>query len=209
MTTNLTQRSILRRKRRRGFTLTEIAIVLGIVGLILGAIWAAASAVYENLKFSQAQQGITLSAQQVRSLFASSNTTGVPAGSPASILAPGMLPVSWTNSGNPGNPWNQAPAGALTYIYGDGSKFQIELDNIDPAGCSSLLNFYNAAASAVNGGLIVGLVASAGNGSVATPGTASIGAAVTASGTYAVPATACVGGTQSNNVAITFDISNM
>lgn len=31
-----------------GFTLTEVAIVLGIIGIILGAIWAAASKVYGN-----------------------------------------------------------------------------------------------------------------------------------------------------------------
>jgi prepilin-type N-terminal cleavage/methylation domain-containing protein len=32
----------------RGFTLTELAVVLGIVGIILGAIWAATGMVYEN-----------------------------------------------------------------------------------------------------------------------------------------------------------------
>lgn len=33
---------------QRGFTLTELAIVLGIIGIILGAIWGAAAMVYEN-----------------------------------------------------------------------------------------------------------------------------------------------------------------
>ena len=52
--TNLPTQTTLRRQRRRGFTLTEIAIVLGIVGLILGAIWVAAAAVYNNLRVSHA-----------------------------------------------------------------------------------------------------------------------------------------------------------
>lgn len=42
-------REIVRRAGgRRGFTLTEIAIVLGIAGLVLGAIWTAAANVYMN-----------------------------------------------------------------------------------------------------------------------------------------------------------------
>jgi len=38
---------------KKGFTLTEIAIVLGIIGLILGAIWVAAAAVYENTRVNR------------------------------------------------------------------------------------------------------------------------------------------------------------
>jgi len=42
------ERSCAAPNRCRGFTLTEIAVVLGIVGIILGAIWAATAMVYEN-----------------------------------------------------------------------------------------------------------------------------------------------------------------
>jgi prepilin-type N-terminal cleavage/methylation domain-containing protein len=57
MTTTVLARSLdILRAKSRGFTLTEIAIVLGIIGIILGAIWAAAAMVYENNRTKQAEQ---------------------------------------------------------------------------------------------------------------------------------------------------------
>src|ERR1700740_210314 len=58
--------------RKRGFTLTEIAIVLGIIGLILGAIWVAAAAVYNNMRTSKATTEILTAVQNVRALYATS-----------------------------------------------------------------------------------------------------------------------------------------
>ncbi|MGQ3505077.1 type II secretion system protein, partial [Enterococcus faecalis] len=59
MTTQVSPETVIdtaprREQAKRGFTLTEIAIVLGIIGLILGAIWVAAGAVYSNLRVSKA-----------------------------------------------------------------------------------------------------------------------------------------------------------
>ncbi len=61
-------------RSQHGFTLTEMAIVLGVTGLIIGAIWAAASLVYNNMRLSQAQQEIISIANNVRSLYASRST---------------------------------------------------------------------------------------------------------------------------------------
>ena len=63
--------------RKRGFTLTEIAIVLGIIGLILGAVWAAAKNVYANTNMSKGEQIASVLVASVRSTYAqSAPTTG-------------------------------------------------------------------------------------------------------------------------------------
>lgn len=55
----------------RGFTLTEIAIVLAIVGIILGAIWAAAAMVYENNRTKQAHEQMLTIINNWRSIYGS------------------------------------------------------------------------------------------------------------------------------------------
>jgi type II secretory pathway pseudopilin PulG len=66
----------LRQQSRRAFTLTEAAIVLGIVGLILGAIWVAASSVYNNMRIKRTNEQILVMVQGIRSIFAASAVTG-------------------------------------------------------------------------------------------------------------------------------------
>src|SRR5690349_11023145 len=67
-----TAHEAVRDEAKRGFTLTEIAIVLGIVGLILGAIWVAAAAVYNNLRTSKGTTELLTVVQNVRALYATS-----------------------------------------------------------------------------------------------------------------------------------------
>jgi prepilin-type N-terminal cleavage/methylation domain-containing protein len=65
-----------RSRPARGFTLTEMAIVLGVMGIILGAIWAAASQVYANKKTTAMLQDITMIVSNVRGLYPNGQIPG-------------------------------------------------------------------------------------------------------------------------------------
>jgi len=53
----------------RGFNLVEAAIVLGVVGLVIGGIWVAASTVSENHKINQTITGIGQMTQDFRNMY--------------------------------------------------------------------------------------------------------------------------------------------
>lgn len=57
-------------KSRRGFTLTELAIVVAIISTIVGAIWAIAADVIANRNVSSANKQLTAIAGNVRAAYA-------------------------------------------------------------------------------------------------------------------------------------------
>lgn len=59
---------------QRAFTLAEAAIVLAIVGIVLGAIWAAGAMVYRNMQIGQTISHLVTVVQNVRNLYASQSS---------------------------------------------------------------------------------------------------------------------------------------
>lgn len=55
----------------RGFTLTELAIVLGVAGIVLAGIWTAASMVYENNRVKTASTEVLQIVNNWRSVYTS------------------------------------------------------------------------------------------------------------------------------------------
>lgn len=53
-------------RNRKGFSLVEAAIVLGVVGLVIGGIWVAAATVIENHKVNKTVEGITTNVSNIR-----------------------------------------------------------------------------------------------------------------------------------------------
>ncbi|MGE0109898.1 MAG: type II secretion system protein [Bdellovibrionales bacterium] len=58
-----------KRWKYQGFTLTEVAIVLGLVAIVLGGIWAAAGRVWDDSRGNQLQQQIMTVVQNMREYF--------------------------------------------------------------------------------------------------------------------------------------------
>jgi prepilin-type N-terminal cleavage/methylation domain-containing protein len=165
--------------KKRGFTLTEIAIVLGIIGLILGAIWVAAAAVYTNMRVARSSQELLSITQAVRSLYATSTVTGVAASTPmtANLIPAGVFPndslTAGTSGGPPANaPWN----GGFITVYSDtitnaGDAFTVQFEGVPPQGCINLL------VSATGTGRDPGMVSAGGNPLAAQPAGAYAGLA--------------------------------
>jgi type II secretory pathway pseudopilin PulG len=65
-----------RRRKICGYTLTESAIVLGVIGIILGALWGAAATAWKYTQLEQAREVIAATVGNARSYF--SGQAGVP-----------------------------------------------------------------------------------------------------------------------------------
>ena len=55
--------------KKRGFSLIEAAIVLAVVGLVIGGIWVAAAAMYETYKVNKTVEGIFTTARNIQNLI--------------------------------------------------------------------------------------------------------------------------------------------
>ena len=69
-----------RRRQTAGFSLTEMGVIIGILGLILGAIWVIAAQVYLNHKVRMAEQQLLAIIHNVRAIFAEQGGITDPAG---------------------------------------------------------------------------------------------------------------------------------
>jgi prepilin-type N-terminal cleavage/methylation domain-containing protein len=102
-------------QHRRGFTLTEIAIVLGVMGIILGAIWGAASTVYANKKTTSALQEVLAIVANVRGLYTNGQIPASTVLSPMLINA-GQVPSNMVGSCT-GGQWGASWGGTAGCIF--------------------------------------------------------------------------------------------
>jgi prepilin-type N-terminal cleavage/methylation domain-containing protein len=132
-------------KTSRGFTLTEIAVVMGVIGLVIGGIWGAATAVSSNNAVNAAVLDLEIIADNYQKLFSyqgikfgtgPGDTTwyqltcnGIVGGAfPAEMIRPGTTcaaipasppyPTPTDASGNPLFPTTPFGGSSAVYVFG-------------------------------------------------------------------------------------------
>jgi hypothetical protein len=127
------------RQRRRGFNLIEAAIVLGLVGLVVGGIWVAASAVYENYKVNKTVEGVSTIARNVQNLISERDALAMWSWFMLNdtLLAANAIPQDWVHGTQIIHPY-----GSNLKIFIDhdwGTRFDFELANIPQSACVNIV----------------------------------------------------------------------
>lgn len=130
-----------RTTKRRGFNLVEAAIVLGVVGLVIGGIWVAASAVNSNFALSGTQTDIVSIISNVQKTFTRQDIYAYPSLTDitATGINAGVFPSSWIKNGVATNAWG----GGVTLRMGQslisGGHFSLSLLYVPQDVCIKLV----------------------------------------------------------------------
>lgn len=123
---------------RRGFNLIEAAIVLGVVGLVIGGIWVAADAVMMRMRIKQTTEGIYLIAKELNETLTSPPYGAITDTYMAAVISKKPLPAGW-----------QATSDPTTYHTPSGDMFLPSYGNIilgmyfrTPAECQYVTNAF-------------------------------------------------------------------
>ncbi|MEQ1651668.1 MAG: type 4 pilus major pilin [Hyphomicrobium sp.] len=121
----------------------EAAIVLGIVGLVVGGIWVAATSVYANLRSKKATDELLAITQAVRNVYATSSNIGTSLTAPdfttdmaqANVLPTDVMAAGVASNSTAAttlNPWS----GNIAVISANNTTtFGVRFTNIPPAAC--------------------------------------------------------------------------
>ena len=127
-------------RKKRGFSLIESAIVLGVVGLVIGGIWVAASAVNENWKATKHAQEIVLITNRAMALLKGQSYSLAVWTTPITeLLAAGVFPEDMpVIGGYPRNPWG----GQVSVGLAPGSpvtRFEVATRGLGYAACTKVV----------------------------------------------------------------------
>ena len=138
--------NITHQAKRKGFSLIEAAIVLGVVGIVIGAIWVAASAVMENIKVNKTVEGIFTISRNVQSLVSDADAISIGDSKkyPYELLTK-FSPKDWVRTST-----IESPYGRVT-VTNNFWRFAINIDDVPASACGKIAASVSAI-SAKNGG---------------------------------------------------------
>jgi len=139
--------------QQQGFNLVEAAIVLGVVGLVIGGIWVAASAVTENRKQARMSEQVLLVVQNIRQIYGGrppvAETYFTSLHNAASWAS--VFPADAISATSPVSPWGTE----LGAIYRDmTSQIEVDIYGLSTASCAALAPRIFAAIRSQNGSII-------------------------------------------------------
>lgn len=149
--------ALIRDKKRKGLTLTELAIVLGCMGLVMGAVWAVVTSVWDNYRQNKMNEDLMTVVQNIRGHFGPKGmiTFAPGAGATGDITANldddayRLIPVTMrTNPKVSGTPIQHALAMTVAGSFGveaiaiggrNGMAFRVTLRGLSKGNCMKTL----------------------------------------------------------------------
>lgn len=139
---NMAVQQSKRANAQAGFSLIEAVIVLGIAGLIVGGIWAAASSAYENLHQQDASRNLLALVQNIRNFYAQSGASDTIDTNLSNLQNLSLLPndmVSGTGSSIAlRHPWSGNITVASTTV-GSIAAFSLAYGNVKKDSCKNFI----------------------------------------------------------------------
>ena len=128
--------------KQAGFNLIEAAIVLGIVGLIVGGIWAAAASAYENMRQQSASKNLLSLAQNVRGFYAQNQATSID-GNTENLFSLGLIPADMVVGGAGTHTIRHQWGGTVDVIDASAStslaSFEVRFNSMNSEACRNFI----------------------------------------------------------------------
>lgn len=145
-----------RTRHNRGVSLVETAIVLGVMGIILAAIWVTVSAVKENIRQDEAARQVTTLVNNVRTFYMGlPSISGDYSGLTDDLIKRGVIPADMVRRPavapyKADHPWHFRPSGGGVGVCddqsghcsgsetGNGQSFRLRLLSLNPGSCIAM-----------------------------------------------------------------------
>lgn len=121
-------------KSIRGFNLIEIAIVLAVIGVIVGGVYVAASSVYENNRKQTAQTQLLNIVNNIRQLHSGQSSIDT-AFNTASAINANAVPADMV-SGTTAN----SPYGSVVIAAPSTSTFSVQFQDLSKSSCIEMVS---------------------------------------------------------------------
>ena len=143
--------------KRHGFSLVESAIVLAVVGLVLGGIWIASAAMHENYKVNKTVDGLVFIIQNTQKIISVRDSEALGFyGLTNTLIAAGAFPKDWVQGNTVKDLFND-DIGVVNYT--GPARFDLYMNGVPRSACIKIVVKVTSLAADTGTSTIVGSVA--------------------------------------------------